>query len=40
MNCIAMATPKEVVELDISGILDPPDWMFDDLEYDIETIRK
>ncbi|XP_064608806.1 dmX-like protein 2 isoform X2 [Liolophura sinensis] len=39
-NCISLSTQKELVELDISSILDPPAWLDDDTEYDIELMRK
>ncbi|XP_041373660.1 dmX-like protein 2 isoform X2 [Gigantopelta aegis] len=38
-NCIALATQKELVELDIGAILHPPLWLEDETEYDIECIR-
>lgn len=40
LNCISIATQKEVVEIDIGGILNPPTWLDDETEYDIETIRR
>ena len=40
MNCIVVATQKEVIEMDITSILKPPEWLKDDTEYDIEVIQK
>ncbi|CAH1797131.1 unnamed protein product [Owenia fusiformis] len=39
LNCVALAVPKEVIEMEVSGILNPPSWLEDDTEYDIETIK-
>jgi len=39
LNCISVGTQKEVVEMDITGIIHPPVWLEDETEYDIETIR-
>jgi len=39
LNCMAVATQKEIVEMDVSGILHPPSWLEDETEYDIEAIR-
>ena len=38
LHCIAVATPKELVEMDITHLLNPPAWLEDDTEYDIECI--
>lgn len=40
LNCVAIATGKEVVELEIANLLHPPTWMDDELEYDIEMLRR
>ena len=37
---MAVATQKEVVEMDVSGILNPPSWLEDETEYDIEAIKR
>ena len=37
---MVVATHKEVLELDISKILQPPAFLKDETEYDIEVIRK
>jgi hypothetical protein len=39
-STIVVATHKEVLELDISKILQPPAFLKDETEYDIEVIRK
>ena len=39
LNCVSVSTPKDVVEMDITGILNPPVWLEDETEYDIETIK-
>ena len=39
-NMLALATQKEVVELDIGLLLRPPQWLDDDNEYDIEMLKK
>ncbi|KAK3098460.1 hypothetical protein FSP39_019692 [Pinctada imbricata] len=38
-NCLALSTQKEVVEIDISPILSPPNWLEDENELDIEHIK-
>ena len=40
LNCISVSTQKDLVEMDIGGILNPPAWLDDVTEYDIETINK
>lgn len=37
-NCLALSTQKEIVELDIGALLNPPAWLSDENEYDIETL--
>lgn len=37
-NCLALSTQKEIVELDIGALLNPPAWLGDENEYDIETL--
>lgn len=39
LNCVSVSTPKDVVEMDITGILNPPVWLEDETEYDIEIIK-
>ena len=39
LHCIAVATPKDVVEMDVTHLLNPPSWLEDETEYDIECIR-
>ena len=39
LNCISVSTPKDLVEMDITGILNPPVWLEDETEYDIEIIK-
>ncbi|VUZ52923.1 unnamed protein product [Hymenolepis diminuta] len=38
-DAVALATPKEIIEVSISNLLSPADWMFDDFEYDLEAMR-
>ena len=38
LHCISVATMKELVEMDITHLLDPPAWLEDETEYDIECI--
>ncbi|PVD19781.1 hypothetical protein C0Q70_20272 [Pomacea canaliculata] len=38
-SILALATQKELVELDIGLLLRPPAWLSDDNEFDIETLR-
>ncbi|KAK7475121.1 hypothetical protein BaRGS_00033613 [Batillaria attramentaria] len=38
-SILALATQKELVELDIGLLLHPPSWLTDDNEMDIETLR-
>ncbi|ELU10253.1 hypothetical protein CAPTEDRAFT_201231 [Capitella teleta] len=40
LNCVSLGTQKEVIEMDISGILNPPVWLEDDTEYDIAIIQE
>lgn len=40
LNCIAMATHKEIIEVNMSKIVEPPDWLGHDIDYDIEVIQK
>lgn len=37
---IALATPREVQEMDISLLLDSPNWMEDECELDILNLNK
>ncbi|XP_064619402.1 dmX-like protein 1 isoform X3 [Lineus longissimus] len=39
LNCITLSTQKEIIEMDIGPILDPPEWLEDETEYDIEGIK-
>uniref|UniRef100_A0A0R3T608 WD_REPEATS_REGION domain-containing protein n=1 Tax=Rodentolepis nana TaxID=102285 RepID=A0A0R3T608_RODNA len=38
-DAVALATPKEIIEVSISNLLSPADWMFDDFEYDLDVMR-
>ncbi|KAL3867333.1 hypothetical protein ACJMK2_044544 [Sinanodonta woodiana] len=38
-NILCLATQKEIVELDITNILNPPSWLDDENEMDIEMIK-
>lgn len=37
---ISVATPREIQEMDISLLLDSPNWYEDDCEYDILNLSK
>lgn len=37
---LALATPREVQEMDISLLLDSPNWMEDECEFDIMNLNK
>ena len=37
---MVVATPKEILELDILNVLQPPPFVKDEVEYDIEVIKK
>ncbi|XP_023930909.1 dmX-like protein 2 [Lingula anatina] len=39
LNVLALATHKEVIEIDINSILNPPSWLEDETEYDIENLQ-
>ncbi|RTG88810.1 uncharacterized protein DC041_0009429 [Schistosoma bovis] len=39
-NAIAIATPKEIIELDIENLVHLPSWYADEVEYDLELMRK
>lgn len=39
-ECVALATSKQLIEVSISNLLSPADWLFDDFEYDLEVMRK
>ncbi|XP_074651608.1 dmX-like protein 2 [Tubulanus polymorphus] len=38
LNSIALSTTKELIEMDIGLILNPPDWLENETEYDIEKM--
>ncbi|XP_059145859.1 dmX-like protein 2 isoform X3 [Physella acuta] len=38
-NLLTLATQKEIVELDIGYLLQPPVWLEDENEYDIEMLK-
>ena len=37
---MAMATPKEIQELNITPLLDPVPWLEEEAEYDIKNLLK
>lgn len=37
---IALATPREIQEMDISLLLESPDWMEDDCELDLLNLTR
>ncbi|CAL8070752.1 unnamed protein product [Calicophoron daubneyi] len=39
-SCIAVATPKEVIELNIDNLVALPAWYADEVEYDLELMRR
>ncbi|CAH8559081.1 unnamed protein product [Schistosoma turkestanicum] len=39
-NAIAIATPKEIIELDIENLVNLPSWFNDEVEYDLELMRR
>ncbi|THD24695.1 hypothetical protein D915_004581 [Fasciola hepatica] len=39
-SCIAIATPKEVIELDVDNLVTLPAWYADEAEYDLELMRR
>ncbi|THD26112.1 Rabconnectin [Fasciola hepatica] len=39
-SCIAIATPKEVIELDVDNLVTLPAWYVDEAEYDLELMRR
>uniref|UniRef100_A0A5K4ELX7 Rabconnectin-related n=1 Tax=Schistosoma mansoni TaxID=6183 RepID=A0A5K4ELX7_SCHMA len=39
-NAIAIATPKEIIELDIENLVNLPSWYTDEVEYDLELMRR
>ncbi|VDM18853.1 unnamed protein product [Hydatigera taeniaeformis] len=36
---VALATPKQLIEISVTNLLTPADWLFDDFEYDLESMR-
>jgi len=40
ISSLVVATQKELLELDITNVLQPPPFIHDDIEFDIEVIRK
>ncbi|VEL32793.1 unnamed protein product [Protopolystoma xenopodis] len=34
------STQKEIIELDVSNLVHPPSWIHDELDYDIEIMRR
>jgi len=40
ISSLVVATQKELLELDITKVLQPPPFVYDDIELDIEVIRK
>ncbi|KAL5105767.1 DmX-like protein 1 [Taenia crassiceps] len=36
---VALATPKQLIEISVANLLSPADWFFDDFEYDLESMR-
>ena len=39
-SCLTLATQKEIIELDISHVLNPPEWLDNETEMDIEMVNK
>ncbi|KAF6768658.1 hypothetical protein AHF37_07111, partial [Paragonimus kellicotti] len=39
-SCIAIATPKEVIELNVDNLISLPAWYADEVEYDLELMRR
>ncbi|VDP75922.1 unnamed protein product [Echinostoma caproni] len=39
-SCIAIATPKEVIELNVDNLVTLPAWYADEVEYDLELMRR
>ncbi|KAH8856854.1 DmX-like protein 2 [Schistosoma japonicum] len=39
-SAIAIATPKEIIELDIGNLVNLPPWFADEIEYDLELMRR
>lgn len=37
---VALATPKQLIEISVANLLSPADWLFDDFEYGLESMRK
>lgn len=37
---LALATPREIQEMDISLLLDSPSWLEDECEFDIMNLNK
>lgn len=40
IGLIALATPKEIQEMDISSLLEPPTWLDEEAEYDILNMAR
>ncbi|VDI15900.1 Hypothetical predicted protein [Mytilus galloprovincialis] len=38
-NCLALSTQKEIIELDVGPVINPPVWLDDDNEMDIEQFK-
>ncbi|KAL5961440.1 DmX-like protein 2 [Taenia solium] len=36
---VALATPKQLIEISVANLLSPADWLFDDFEYGLESMR-
>ncbi|CAH8655851.1 unnamed protein product [Dicrocoelium dendriticum] len=39
-GCVAVATPKELIELNTENLVTLPAWFADEVEYDLELMRK
>jgi len=40
ISSLVVATQKDLLELDVTNVLQPPPFLHDDIEFDIEVIRK
>ncbi|XP_052099551.1 dmX-like protein 2 isoform X2 [Mytilus californianus] len=38
-NCLALSTQKEIIELDVGPVINPPVWLEDENEMDIEQFK-